>query len=456
MHKLKKCVLPLGIIEGRNIFDNEEYDYINMLAAPSEEAYLLKITEDDLVTMNHETNIKSIRRIFSVSNQWLPHEIEELASFKAYLKEHAKSSSKIIQESVKDSEMLRFLQATGYKYNKTIDFIKSNIDWRAAYFPFELTEPVIEILKSGFIYTYGRDHKFRPILIINPGVYLRSKGNYSYADWLHAIIYFMEYLIHHLLIPGQVENWCMITDLRGVSIFNLPSEVKDFLRVMQSNYRARLRTNFLIGMGMILRGIWAVVSSALDPETNKKIKILGNKGFDEIFENINRSQVERKFEGSSQNLTENYFPPSIPQDREYLNLKIPKTEQLHTREAYIKLLNEGKIVTPSPFILAELEIEKESEEKKRHELERQAYLEELRLAKDAKEKYEQKHFELEKRRLQEESANLKSKKTTERFFDQDIFKILNEPTKDYTKLILKTQSHKVKLGFDFGKSPFIS
>lgn len=457
MHKFKKSILPNGIIEGKNLFDNEEYDYVNMLAAPSEEAYLLKTTEEDVITMN-EKLIKSIRRIFSVKNQWLPHEIQELKSFQSYLITFNKDYPEeqlIIPESVTESDILRFLQATGFKYSKTIEYIKNNIEWRASYFPFTLTEPIIDILKSGFLYTYGRDHRFRPILIINPKVYLKNDKNYSYADWLHAIIYFMEYLIHHLLIPGQVESWSMITDLRGVSVFNLPSEVKDFLKVMQSNYRARLKTNYLLGMGMILRGLWIVVSSMLDPETNKKIKILASKGFDDIFEAINRSQVEAKFEGSSPNLIENYFPPSIPQDRENLNMKIPKNEQLHSREQYIKLLNEGKIVTPSPFIIAELENEKESEEKKKHELERQAYLEELRLAKEAKEKYEQKLFEQEKKRIRDESSHLKKKKSTERFFEQDFFKILKEPSKEYTSSLLKTQSHKVKMNFNFGKTPFV-
>lgn len=458
MIKHKRSVLPPGIIEGPNEFDNEEYDYYNMLASPPEEAYLLKVASEDIITLNDKLN-KSIRRIFAVNDQWLPHEVEEMDNFKRFAQAYNLDNPTdqfIIPETYSESDILRFLQASGFRYPKAMEFIRNNIEWRKIFFPFTLTEPIIAILKSGFLYSYGRDQRFRPILILNPKVYLNLEGKYSQSDWLHAIIYFMEYLIHHLLIPGQVETWSILTDLRGVSIFSLSADVKEFLKIMQNNYRARLKTNYLIGMGMILRGLWVIASSMLDPETNKKIKILGNKGFHEIFETINKCQVEMKFEGTSPSLLHDFFPPSSPPESEVLNPKKSVLDQLYSREDYVTLLHEGKIKTPSPFILAELENEKENETKNRHELERQAYLEELKQAKEAKEKFEQKMFEQEKLKVKEESNLLKIRKsTTQTFFNQNNLQILKEPSKQSTTELLETTSHKTELSFSFGRSPFI-
>jgi len=44
-----------------------------------------------------------------------------------------------------------------------------------------------------------------------------------------ALTYFFEHLINNLLLPGQVENWIFITDLKGMSLTSIPFNVMNTL-----------------------------------------------------------------------------------------------------------------------------------------------------------------------------------------------------------------------------------
>ena len=356
-----------GIIKGENYFEREEFHQAHVDCLPQIDAYLMKNTEDFIVTP-HQIPNKRIRRLFGIkNNNWTDFEKQQLGNFYKFLTEYKGKHEVAIPESFPEETVLRFLQASGFSYSKTIEYLHNNIEWSKVYFPFELTTPVIEILKSGFLYSYGRDHRFRPITILNPAIYLENRKKYSYADWLKSIIYFLEYMIHHLLIKGQVEDWIVISDMRSISLFSFPTELKDFIKVMQSNYRARLKTNYLIGMNVILRGLWGIIRTMLDPETDKKIKILGFNDFNVIWEMINKNQVEKRFEGEQKDISTDFFPPRIPLDSNGVRAN-PKGDKtiLYTKEEYISLVNEDKIFTICPYLIDE--INRDIEAKKQEEL----------------------------------------------------------------------------------------
>lgn len=70
---------------------------------------------------------------------------------------------------------------------------------------------------------HGRDNRFRPILVLKAqelnNLKLPSK------EITELLTYFSEYLLSDVLLPGQVENWIMITDLTGIGVTNLPYNV---------------------------------------------------------------------------------------------------------------------------------------------------------------------------------------------------------------------------------------
>lgn len=80
--------------------------------------------------------------------------------------------------------------------------------------------------KSGLLYMHGRDHRFRPILVLKAIKFNEMKLT---ADEVKEFMtYFSEYLLDNALLPGQIENWIMITDLTGIGLTNLPFNVNFF------------------------------------------------------------------------------------------------------------------------------------------------------------------------------------------------------------------------------------
>ena len=69
----------------------------------------------------------------------------------------------------------------------------------------------------------GRDHRFRPNIV------MRAKAlkdlNLKTEEVVEVMTYFCEYIMDNMLLPGQVENWNMITDFNGVGVTDVPYSV---------------------------------------------------------------------------------------------------------------------------------------------------------------------------------------------------------------------------------------
>jgi len=74
------------------------------------------------------------------------------------------------------------------------------------------------------IYTNGRDHKFRPIVLVKPLVMINEKVTLEEA--VKVVDFFLNFVKDNLLIGGQVENWIFVNDLKGVSMFKVPTNVR--------------------------------------------------------------------------------------------------------------------------------------------------------------------------------------------------------------------------------------
>lgn len=43
---------------------------------------------------------------------------------------------------------------------------------------------------------------------------------------LLTIAYFLEYVINNLMLPGQIERWVVVEDMKGMSLTSLPFGVQ--------------------------------------------------------------------------------------------------------------------------------------------------------------------------------------------------------------------------------------
>jgi CRAL/TRIO domain len=87
-----------------------------------------------------------------------------------------------------------------------------------------VTQKVIDALKSGIIYHHGRDHRYRPIIVMRTKILMEC--GLTNDEIKLTLTYFIEYMLDNAILPGQVENWVIITDMDGVGITNVPYSVR--------------------------------------------------------------------------------------------------------------------------------------------------------------------------------------------------------------------------------------
>ena len=102
------------------------------------------------------------------------------------------------------------------------------------------------------MYFHGRDHRFRPLLIIN--IQKLNFKEYSADSYCYLLCFLLEFAIQKLMIPGQIENWIVITDLNNQGLTNLPlAELKRIIKTLQDNFRCRMIVNYVVNAPTSLR-----------------------------------------------------------------------------------------------------------------------------------------------------------------------------------------------------------
>ncbi len=85
---------------------------------------------------------------------------------------------------------------------------------------------------KGLFYLQGVDCRFRPLIGIRCDKIIESEV--SAEDMKATTCYFLDYISRALFLPGQVENWVVLIDLKDISIMSIPYSVrvldKDFKR----------------------------------------------------------------------------------------------------------------------------------------------------------------------------------------------------------------------------------
>lgn len=321
-------------------------------AKPPKEAYFYFPSQKEMVEYDPKIKEKTYRKIFENKVPYLDFENQKLNEFYENLEKNSQKlfkKSYTLPENFNKDNVLRFIQATCYDCAKALKLIHDHIEWRNSFFPINLSQNSMKILNSGFLYVHGRDHRYRPIVVMNADIYLKYKKAYTYEDWLNAVIYLMEYIVNNMLIPGQVENWVIICDFGKVSLLSPPSEFQSFMSVLQSNYRCRLYCIYLIGVGTFVRILFNMIKGFLDATTQRKIRLVKSKAFEEIFEIINPSQVEKRFGGKAENVENYYFPPVMPNNNEILRKDDRDDKSYVTEDEYFELTNSNKVTVVCPF-----------------------------------------------------------------------------------------------------------
>ena len=233
---------------------------------------------------------------------------------------------------------MRFLYADDCELNEVFKRLKKYIEWSNKTFPLSIQPKsrTIEILNKGFIYVYGRDCKFRPILIFRLEQFVKNEKIYSVQEVLEAGIFLGQFVINHMLLPGQVERWNLLVNLRKATLLSLPDHIKKLLPIMNEGFISRMNKIYVIGMNFFFRLLYKIVCAFLHESTVKKIKILDGKKDQSMFKEIRKDNVEIDMGGTAPNARigkENgIFPPRMPSEHFMLDTQRPEDELISEEE----------------------------------------------------------------------------------------------------------------------------
>ena len=333
---------------------------------PPKEAYYYFPKGKEIIELHEKKPEKNNRRIF-INVPFNKNEQDWLIQYKLIIASHPENK---LPEYWNDGLNLAYIYSTECKLQKAYDRMINYFKWYNNFFPLNIQpgDKCVQLLNTGFVYIFGRDHQFRPVIICQPGILQKNLDNYSVPDILNASIFICQYMANYMLIPGQIENWIMLVNMDGTSILSLPDGIKKVINALSEYFIARLYRCYILGLNIVLRAIYKIICHFVEKTTVEKVIILDNKEDPRKFQDINPENIEKRFGGNALDLIydqENcLFPPRMPSNNFFLETENPK-EILITEEEYIEKYNSGYLPTNSvsPYILEKLRKEKNDKEK---------------------------------------------------------------------------------------------
>ena len=288
--------------------NNPELNKRHVRAMPNEEMYRFFPPKNEVITINESDPKNSYRYIFNGQPK-TEYEQKKLNQFFEY---ESKNGKLKYPSNWLESDTMRLLQASEFDIKKAYNLVQENIKWLNSN-PKTINDTIIYLLNSGFMYVYGRDCHFRPIIVVSIKMLkVVLSQQYTFDDINKSIIYLMNYIIKYLLIPGQIENWIIFVDFLDVGI----SDVGEFKKVLStlSKQRGRVYKNYFFNISGILK-ISVKAAVKMFSSVAKKLVILRSDEMQKIQEIISPENLEKKYGGLAPNIVpggNNIFPPIMP------------------------------------------------------------------------------------------------------------------------------------------------
>ena len=253
---------------------------------------------------------RSIVRFIFYRTLFTDFENQMLLEFKKYL---SLQNVQSLPPFYGDEELLRTIIGCKFKFKAALDAISSAIEWRHINVPYgynSLFPKISSLIASGTIYIHGRDHRYRPLIILNAG--RLDFTTHTIEDYCNLLCFTLEFAVSCLMLPGHIENWIIITDLCGQSLHSLPlSQLKTIIKTLQDNFRCRMIVNYVVNAPKTLKFMWGMIKNFVEAHTVNKIRILREGRPGEMRSHFARHQYEEKYGGTAPNAI-SFWPPALP------------------------------------------------------------------------------------------------------------------------------------------------
>jgi CRAL/TRIO domain len=205
----------------------------------------------------------------------------------------------------------RFLEGNQWKQKEAFQQILQHHQFVNS-FPIELNAFKVyeEELNKGYCYVYKRDKCFRPVFVLDVAKLKQCK--IPHETVLQMSTYFIQFLINRALIPGRVENWVSIVDMKGVGITEVPKNLmKAITKPLQQYFKGRLYRLHVINAKWTIKIVWKVVKKVVDPLTVLKFVVCEDDFSKDLFKLIDPDNLEKRFGGNLPDKRDNFFPPQL-------------------------------------------------------------------------------------------------------------------------------------------------
>ena len=351
-NNIKRVTIAKEIEDPFYLKDPKLLDLYNK-CLPPKEAYYHFPKGDEIIIHNVKKPKKSFRRIFynvpytDLEKQWI-------SEFKQIISSHPETQ---LPDYLGDYLLLTFIYATKCDLQESYKRLVKYLKFCSETFPIRITpnSKIIEILNKGFVYVYGRDNRFRPIIICQCDTFQKYYKNYQTEEILQASYFLCQFIINNMIIPGQFESWIFIINLKGVSIISLPEPVKKMIPALSDYFLSRLYKNYIMGLNFFSKLLYKIATAFLEEETIRKVNILDKTKDPKLLESIRRDNLEERFGGTAPNMpvdAENgYFPPRMP-SQYFLKEDENPNDVLITEDEYINKCKRGEIADGciSPYL----------------------------------------------------------------------------------------------------------
>jgi len=151
---------------------------------------------------------------------------------------------------------LRILQKAGGSMGRAMDMILAHEELRLKNLPMSDAD-ILSELRSGLCYVHGRDRSGRPVIVLRPA-HLRDL---SEDQATKVVLFVCEFVIHHLLVPGRVENYVLVVDLEGCGIRDAlqVSKLRIIKRLLEDVYCERSYCIKILHLGVLGSAVNALI-----------------------------------------------------------------------------------------------------------------------------------------------------------------------------------------------------
>lgn len=295
-----------------------------------------------------------------------PHEIKQILRLKIVFRKQYEFDNPVLNKAFgkfTDNDMLRILHACDFDISHAcevildsyselkkicdVDEIIENKEWCFWYYPYKFrdqqTDYFMNVIDNGGLYIFGRDKCLRPILVFELKKIERQL--IGPESMINAYVCIRNYLWGRQLIPGQIENDVIIINHGGIKMTVMNQHFLNCVKVLERDcYRPRLSMAYRIYHVGFVKSLQKIVKLKVLKNCNRhltKVRSTKDKFHEEMYEHISKWQLEKKFGGYIEDVTENWWPPKTPNRHYWLDSE-KERDNLITPEAYYRKYKQGQ------------------------------------------------------------------------------------------------------------------